>query len=63
MEIPEKTYQKLRDAKMAYDKWATLVRSGKNVWTKEQEDQMRYFYDMLAATHDALSNLVEANSN
>ena len=62
MKIPERTLQRLRDSKAAYERWAALVRSGKNVWTKEQEEQNRYFYEMLAGVHDALSNLVDANA-
>jgi hypothetical protein len=62
MEIPDRTFVRLRESKVAYDRWAALVRSGKNVWTKEQEEQLRWFYEMLAATHDALSNFIDANA-
>lgn len=62
MEIPERTLQKLQESKMAYDRWVALVKAGKNVWTADQEKQLAGMYDILAATHDALWNLVMENN-
>lgn len=53
---------KLRESKMADDRFTATVRAGKNVWTKDQEDVIRGLYDILAATHDALSNFINANT-
>ena len=61
MEIPERTLMKLRESKMADDRFAAAVRAGKNVWTKDQENVIRGLYEILAATHDALLNFINAN--
>lgn len=61
MQVPEKTNQKLRESKQNHDRLVTLVKSRRNVWTKEQEEQLSLIYTVLSNVHDALSNLVNAN--
>jgi len=61
MQVPEKTNQKLRESKLAHDKLVATSKSKRNVWTKEQEEQLSLIYTVLRDVHDALSNLVDAN--
>ena len=61
VEIPEKTNQRLRESKIAADRLIAVVNTNKNIWTKQQEEQMSLFYQMMKGVHDALSNLVDAN--
>ena len=60
--IPQRTLTKLQAAKPAAQKFAVAVNRNKNAWTPEQQEQLALIYDILKETHDALVNLVEANS-
>ena len=60
--IPQRTLTKLQAAKPAAQKFAVAVNRNKNAWTPEQREQLALIYDILKETHDALVNLVEANS-
>ena len=61
VEVPNKTNERLREAKAASDKLVADVGLRRNVWSKDQEEQISLFYDMIKGVHDALSNLVDAN--
>ena len=53
---------KLQAAKPAAQKFAAAVNRNKNAWSPEQQEQLALIYDILKETHDALVNLVEANT-
>ena len=60
--IPQRTLTKLQAAKPAAQKFAMAVNRNKHTWTPAQEEQLSLIYDILKETHDALLNLVEANT-
>lgn len=60
--IPERTYEKLRAAKPAHHQLATAVARNKNTWSPGQQEQLSLMYQVIKETHDALVNLVEANT-
>lgn len=61
--IPNKTYVKLRAAKPIHQQLANAVTRNKNTWTAAQQEQLSLMFQILKETHDALVNLVEANSS
>lgn len=60
--IPERAYMKLRAAKPIAQRLTNAVQKGKNTWTEEQQDQLSFIYQVIMETHDALVNIVEANT-
>ena len=60
--IPDRTLMKLQAAKPAAQKFAIAVQRNKNAWTPQQQEQLALIYDIVKETHDALVNLVEANT-
>jgi len=61
VEIPNKTNERLREAKAASDRLVPVVGLRRTIWSKDQEEQISLFYDMIKGVHDALSNMVDAN--
>ncbi|MGD9629978.1 MAG: hypothetical protein AB7V18_12115 [Pyrinomonadaceae bacterium] len=60
--IPERAYMKLRAAKPIAVQLTNAVNKGKNTWTAEQQEQLSLIYQVIKETHDALVNIVEANT-
>lgn len=53
---------KLRAAKPAAQQLTTAVNRSKNTWTADQQEQLSLIYQIVKETHDALVNIVEANT-
>ena len=60
--IPDRAYVKLRAAKPAANQLAAAVNRSKNTWTADQQEQLSLIYQVVKETHDALVNIVEANT-
>jgi hypothetical protein len=60
--VPDRALMQLRASKAASDRLAATVKRSRNTWTKDQEDQLSLIFQVVKETHDALFNIVEANS-
>jgi hypothetical protein len=62
MIIPDKAYEQLKASKVAPERLTTSVRHSRNTWSREQEEQLSLIFQVIKETHDALVNIVQANS-
>jgi len=60
--IPDRAYLKLQAAKPAHHQLTNAVTRNKNTWTAAQQEQLSLMYQVIKETHDALVNIVEANT-
>ena len=61
--VPDRAYAQLKASKAASEKLKQAVRLAKaNTWTAPQQEQLSLIFDVVKETHDALVNIVDANT-
>ena len=60
--VPERALAQLRSSKAASEKLTQSVRLSRNTWTSEQQEQLGLIFQVIKDTHDALVNIIGANS-
>jgi len=60
--VPDRALAQLRASKAASEALTAAVRRSRNTWTNDQEQQLHLVFQVIKETHDALVNIVDANS-